>query len=108
MNNLDSINININDGTKIISGNKDSSLLLALTNNNIHISSTCAGKGICGLCRIKIKSDPVAFSFAEKKLLNENEKNQDIRLACQFILKKDINIYIKLIQTTEDAEKRRD
>jgi Na+-transporting NADH:ubiquinone oxidoreductase subunit F len=96
MSEQDNINIDINGGTKIISGNKDSSLLLTLTNNNIHISSTCAGKGICGLCRIKVKSENIPFSFSEDRLLNENEKNQGIRLACQFILKKDISIYMKL------------
>lgn len=44
----------------------------------------CGGRGLCGRCRVKIKSGPVSPpNGREKELLNPGELEEGYRLACQ-------------------------
>ena len=92
--NNNGIKISINKGEKILQSEKGLTLLSALSNNGIHITSTCNGKGICGLCRVKINSGTGALTPCEEKLLEKIEKDDNIRFSCQLKLEKDINIVL--------------
>ncbi|GAB4112450.1 MAG: ASKHA domain-containing protein [Candidatus Caldatribacteriota bacterium] len=55
----------------------------ALTKADILIETPCGGKGICGKCKILIKSGITNLSELEKKLISPQEIEKGFRLACQ-------------------------
>lgn len=60
------------------------SLLQALKEENIFVPSACGGRGMCGLCRLKVLAGaPAEFTAAELTHLNAEEQKTGIRLACQ-------------------------
>ena len=62
----------------------------------IGIRSECGGKGLCGKCRVVVKS-PKALSDltkAEKKYLSKSEIESGYRLACQSKILKSVTIII--------------
>ena len=46
------------------------------------LAMPCAGKGICGKCRIKARGQLSEMREEESRFLSEEEKNEGIRLAC--------------------------
>jgi len=79
--------VNVSYGTFIFDAAKEA---------GISIRSECGGKGLCGKCRVIVKS-PEALSNltkAEKKHLSKREIESGYRLACQARVLKDVNIII--------------
>jgi len=71
------------------------SLLQALKENDIFLSSACGGHGICGLCRVHVpEGADSAFTPAELAHLSPAEQQDNIRLACQVKLSRDLRISI--------------
>jgi uncharacterized 2Fe-2S/4Fe-4S cluster protein (DUF4445 family) len=62
----------------------------------VGIRSECGGKGVCGKCKIIIKSSEAVseMSCAERKLLSQHDVEEGYRLACQTIILKDVMILI--------------
>jgi Na+-transporting NADH:ubiquinone oxidoreductase subunit F len=73
--------ININKDKKI-PAEGGSSLLQALSENEIFIPSACGGKGSCGFCKIQVDSHPDALP-QELAYLSRDERREGVRLACQ-------------------------
>jgi Na+-transporting NADH:ubiquinone oxidoreductase subunit F len=71
-----------------------SSLLSCLTSNGIKISSSCGGKGSCGYCKVKILSGGGPLLPTEEIFMSREERQENMRLACQVKVKEDIEIYI--------------
>ena len=92
--NQDNLEITINNDRKI-SAPAGVSILQALKQNNIFLSSACGGRGICGLCRLKVlEGAPAQLTQAETVHLNPEEVRAGFRLACQIKLEQDAQISI--------------
>lgn len=88
------IEININDRRTILA-QPDISLLQALKNEGIFVSSACGGRGICGLCRLRVL-EGVADNLTQSELLHLDaaEQQNNFRLACQVKVTKDLRVLI--------------
>ena len=71
-----------------------SSLLNILNNNKIFLSSACGGRGSCGFCKCKVIEGGGPLLPTETPFLDEDEKKNNVRLACQVKVKQDIKIKI--------------
>ncbi len=88
------INLNQEDEKKEIKVQGGNSLLTYLTANKVKISSSCGGKGSCGYCKVKVLSGGGQILPTEEIYMSREEKQSNIRLACQVKVKEDIDIYI--------------
>ena len=69
-------------------------LLGTLMDEGIFIPSACGGRGSCGLCKVKVHSGAGDYLPTELPWISEEEKKQNIRLACQCKVKNDFSIEI--------------
>jgi len=67
-------------------------LLGALTEHGVKISSSCAGKGSCGYCKVKVQTGAGQLLPTEEIFMSRDEKLDNIRLACQVKVKSDMEI----------------
>lgn len=74
-------------------------LLTNLTENNIKITSSCAGKASCGYCKVWLKGGGPILP-TEEIFMSRKEKLSGMRLACQVKVKEDLDIYIPDFLTT--------
>ncbi len=77
---------------QIISAAPGTSIMGALKNEGVYLTSSCGGKGTCGKCKISIKSGD--FETRSKIKLSKEEIEKDYALACQSFPKDDILIEI--------------
>lgn len=78
---------------KIIETKENKTLMDVLLDENIFVDNACNGKGVCGKCKIKLISGNLGeLSETEKKLLSQEEINDNIRLSCLVKPKEDIKI----------------
>lgn len=78
---------------KIVEAKENKTLMDVLLDENIFVDNACNGKGVCGKCKIKlISGDLGELSETEKKLLSQEEINDNIRLSCLVKPKEDIKI----------------
>ncbi len=70
------------------------SLLSALIENKAEISSSCAGRGTCGYCKVRVEQGGGAILPTEEIFMSRREKKENMRLACQVKVKNDIDIVI--------------
>jgi ferredoxin len=77
------------------------SVFAAARRSKLHVSTACAGKGTCGLCRVKIAGGeqhlpPV--SAVEKRHLGNTYFLTKLRLSCQLHPTGDIAVEIPSVQ----------
>ncbi|HHY90569.1 MAG TPA: DUF4445 domain-containing protein [Clostridiales bacterium] len=83
------------------------SFLSAAARAGVLIDGTCAGKGICGKCKIKVLAgktsppDPI-----ERSLLTEGEIQAGYRLACRLRVEDDLNVMVPEIGSTASRKKK--
>jgi uncharacterized 2Fe-2S/4Fe-4S cluster protein (DUF4445 family) len=65
-------------------------LLDALKKRDIEIEADCNGLGKCGKCKVKVESAVGLPTPEEIALLDEEELNMGIRLACRTIIRRDM------------------
>ena len=84
--------------TRNITVAKDSRLLEGLQNNGVELESVCGGGGICGACRIKVKTmDKDSLSdVSEHDTLTSQELSSGYRLACQLSVKKPMTLEVNV------------
>jgi Na+-transporting NADH:ubiquinone oxidoreductase subunit F len=88
------IKISKEDEEKEITVQGGNYLLTYLTANKIKINSSCGGKGSCGYCKVRVQSGGGQILPTEEIYMSREEKQKNIRLACQVKVKEDITIYI--------------
>lgn len=81
-----------NKRTLTVKGGK--SLLATLADEKIFLPTACGGRGMCGLCRLKVLSGGGDLTDAEQRKLKDDEKKSNVRLACQITVSGDLNIEI--------------
>jgi len=69
-------------------------LLSALLDNDVLIPSACAGAGTCGLCRVKITEGGGDALPIEAARFTRRELHEGLRLACQVVVRDDIDIEV--------------
>ena len=88
------ITIHQEDGKKEFAVQGGDTLLTYLTANNIKISSSCAGKASCGYCKVRVLKGGGQILPTEEIFMSREEKQNNMRLACQVKVRNDIDIYI--------------
>jgi Na+-transporting NADH:ubiquinone oxidoreductase subunit F len=90
----DIFTLTINQGP-ILSASGGNSILKCLSDNHIYLPSACGGRGLCGLCKIRVIGDAGPLQPAEIKKLTEEERiHQGLRLACQIKVQSNLQIEI--------------
>lgn len=67
-------------------------LLGALTDNNVLIPSACGGKGTCGVCEVTVKEGGGTLLPTETGFIGREEAKRGKRLACQVKIRRDMKI----------------
>lgn len=74
--------ITVNGGARRLECPPGASLLEALTDAGLLLPASCGGRGICGLCKVKVCSGAGGATAAERPLLSAEEQAEGYRLAC--------------------------
>lgn len=91
--NYGEVNITINDDKEyVVKGGRP--LLSTLMGEEIFIPSACGGRGSCGLCKVKITEGAGQYLPTELPWIDDDEKEDNIRLSCQVKVKNNVKIYI--------------
>ena len=93
-NNYGECEIDINNGDKKLTVDGGSSLLSTLAGQKIFIPSACGGKATCGLCKVQVLEGAGPLLPTEEPYLDEQERADNFRLACQVKIKNNIRIMI--------------
>ena len=88
------VKVSINDGKKEFQVQPGGTLLSALAENEVFLSSACGGKGACGQCRCQVLEGGGEILPTEKVHFTRKEQNNFWRLGCQVKVKQDIKIHI--------------
>lgn len=70
------------------------SLLATLKEHHVFVPSACGGRGVCGLCRVKVLAGAAPCTSREEALLSEADRLAGRRLACQVPVERDLRINI--------------
>ena len=69
-------------------------LLNALIENHMEISSSCGGKGSCGYYKIQVTKGGGQILPTEEIFMSTREKRENMRLACQVKVKENMEVAI--------------
>ncbi len=107
VNNYGTLKLNINDGQKELDVKGGAPLLITLSEQEIFIPSACGGRGSCGACKVKVKTDIGPIFPTETPYMSPEEIQDNIRLSCQVKVKENLAIeipeelfYVKEYQAT--------
>jgi len=70
------------------------SLLSTLMGEGLFIPAACGGRGSCGLCKVRVTEGAGKILPTELPWLDDKERAQNVRLACQLKVKTDMMIEI--------------
>jgi uncharacterized 2Fe-2S/4Fe-4S cluster protein (DUF4445 family) len=89
------LTIQLDNGERHIPFSVNRSLRDILDATDIRVRSGCRGLGTCGLCRVRIEAgDAGKSTFNENIILDNSEREQGVRLACQVFAQEDLCITI--------------
>lgn len=88
-----SVKVTINDSLKVLEVPKGKLLFQALSGAGLFVPSACGGKGLCGLCRVRVRGAG-PFTEAEMNHLSDEEREDSVRLACQVKLENDVQVFL--------------
>jgi len=81
-----------NDPESSLRTSDGNTLLSGLAENGIYLPSACGGRGICGTCKCAVKEGGGEISPAELRHIDETERKNLFRLACQIKVKENLKI----------------
>lgn len=83
------------NGGRAIDGEIGDTLLAALDEAEVHLPTSCGGKGTCGLCRVRVRgAGQDSILPIERITLKDAQIAQGFRLACQLIVRGDLGIEV--------------
>ena len=88
------VNIDINDGDKVLSVSAGSSLLTTLADNGIFLPSACGGQGTCGMCKCQVLEGGGEILSTETSHFSRRQQKDHWRLGCQVKVKNNLKIKI--------------
>jgi len=89
------VTLDVNDGEEEFVVEGGSTLLQALTENEIYIPSACGGQGSCGFCTARVKEGGGPVLPTEEPMLTRDELINGVRLSCQVKLREDMRVEIE-------------
>ncbi|NCA82151.1 MAG: 2Fe-2S iron-sulfur cluster binding domain-containing protein [Opitutae bacterium] len=92
--NYGTCHIDINAGRKGLDVDGGSSLLSSLAQQDIFIPSACGGRGSCAYCKLKVNAGGGMIGPVEEPYLSADERKDNVRLACQVKVRKDLAVEI--------------
>lgn len=69
-------------------------LLSALVDNKVEVSSSCGGRGTCGYCKCRVVEGGGELLPTEAIYMSRQERADNMRLACQVKVKNNLTILI--------------
>ncbi|OXU15526.1 ASKHA domain-containing protein [Sedimentisphaera salicampi] len=72
--------------------NRGETVLDAAKKAGVYINSPCGGMGLCGKCRVLIKSGQTRITAEERKFLSPEELEKGFRLACKAVPEGDLAV----------------
>ena len=88
------VTISINAGKKMIRTESGKTLLATLSDNGVHLSSACGGKGSCGQCKVQVEAGGGDMLPTEAVHFSRKEMKEGWRLGCQVKVKQDMEIKV--------------
>ncbi|MDD2560005.1 MAG: NADH:ubiquinone reductase (Na(+)-transporting) subunit F, partial [Bacteroidales bacterium] len=88
------VEININEGEKVLKTEMGNSLLSTLGNNQIFLPSACGGGGSCGMCKCRVLEGGGSILPTETGFFSRKQQQDNWRLACQVKVKDNLKIQI--------------
>ncbi|HEY9054731.1 MAG TPA: 2Fe-2S iron-sulfur cluster binding domain-containing protein [Rectinemataceae bacterium] len=92
LNDYGQVKISINGGKKILEVRGGAPLLGTLAAEGIFVPSACGGRGSCGACKCKVKTDVGPHLPTEMPYMSPGDITANIRLSCQVKVRKDLEI----------------
>ena len=77
---------------KTIEVEKDRSILSAAISAGVYINSSCGGDGVCGRCKVFLKSGKVVSQSAGR--LTTQERERGVHLACEAFVQSDLEVEV--------------
>lgn len=100
------INVTEGDDTQHFEVEGGGTLLTALTEHGVKLSSSCGGKGSCGYCKVQVVSGAGPLLPTEEIYMSRAEKLRGVHLGCQVKVKMDMEIVIPdFLMTVREAVK---
>lgn len=84
--------ITVNNGEKQFDAEAGISLLEALARQDIVLPSACGGRGLCGMCKVRVFSGGGPVTEKEQKKLTAQQFENKWRLACQTLVEGDLSL----------------
>ena len=83
------------NGDRVVESEIGETLLSALDQGGVRLPTSCGGKGTCGLCRVRVESsNDNSILPVERILLKDSEISRGERLACQVVLRGDLQVSV--------------
>jgi uncharacterized 2Fe-2S/4Fe-4S cluster protein (DUF4445 family) len=89
---MDKFKVNFIPDNKSIEVAKDTTILSAAISAGVSINSACGGDGVCGKCKVRLKSGKVVSGSSAVVTLEEKRKH--IYLACQAAVHSDLEVEV--------------
>lgn len=86
--------VDVNDGERSFKVEGGQNLLATLAGQKLFLPSGCGGRGSCGTCKCKVLDGAGPLLPTETPYLNDHERKNNIRLACQIKVRNDIKIEV--------------
>lgn len=88
------VKIDVNDGKKELEVESGKTLLNTLSDNGVHLSSACGGKGSCGQCKVRVLEGGGEMLPTEAVHFTRRQMKDHWRLGCQVKVKGDMKIAV--------------
>ena len=86
------VNIDINEGKKVIDVTPGNSLMASLASEKIFLPSACGGKANCGQCKVQVLEGGGEILPTEVGFFNRKQIKDGWRLGCQVKVKENLKI----------------
>lgn len=81
------------NGERVLDADLGEKLLRVLENGDVRLPNSCGGVGTCGLCRVTVTGAGDVLPI-ERVTLNETDIANDVRLACQVVVRDDLAVTV--------------
>lgn len=88
------VNIDINDGEKLLTVSPGNTLLTTLSGSGIYLPSACGGGGTCAMCRCQVLDGGGSILPTEVGYFTRREQQENWRLGCQVKVRQDLKIHV--------------
>ena len=68
-----------------IKPDNDKTIFQILREKNVYMPAPCAGRGVCGKCRVRVLSGYAAVTDSDKNVFSQNELQEGFRLSCKCV-----------------------